>query len=139
VAGGQTLGANLARHTQERLKLYVRVAIGARNGRTAGKILVDKRTHDTNLELLLEIHDVMREIQVLSHGFGVIHVVERAAAVLRGAIALQFGEAALVPELHGETDDGAALLQQKGGNGGRIDTSGHGDGDEAALRLGALG
>jgi hypothetical protein len=32
-----------------------------------------------------------------------------------------------------------ALLQQEGGNGRRVDTSGHGDGNEAALGYGALG
>jgi len=59
--------------------------------------------------------------------------------VLRGAVALKFGEAALVPELHGEADDCAALLLQESGNGGRVDTARHGDGDEAALGFCALG
>jgi hypothetical protein len=81
----------------------------------------------------------MREIEVLRYGLGVIHVIEGAAAVLRGARALKFGEAALVPELHGEADDGSALLLQESGDGGRVDTAGHGDGDEAALGFGALG
>ena len=51
--------------------------------------------------MLLEIHNVVREIQVLRYGLGVIHVIERAAAVPCGAVALKFGEAALVPKLHG--------------------------------------
>jgi len=76
---------------------------------------------------------------VLRYGLGVIDVIERAAAVLRGAVALKFGEAALVPELHGEADDCAALLLQESGNGGRVDTARHGDGDEAALGFCALG
>src|SRR6266853_660731 len=58
--------------------------------------------------------------------------------MLRGAVAPELGEAALVPELHGESDDGAALLLQEGGDGGRVDTAGHGDGNEAALCFGAL-
>jgi len=138
VTGRETLGANLARHPEERLKLYIGVAIGAGDGRAPGEVLVDERTHDARLELLLEVHHVMRKIQMLRHGFGVVHVVERAAAMLRGAIALKFGEAALVPELHGEADDGVALLLQEGGDGGRVDTAGHGDGNEAALCFGAL-
>src|SRR6266849_5088000 len=76
---------------------------------------------------------------MLRYGLGVIDVIERATAVLRGAVALKFGEAALVPKLHGEADDGVALLLQKSGNGGRVNTSGHGYGDEAALGFGALG
>ena len=81
----------------------------------------------------------MRKIQVLRHGLGVVHIIERAAAVLRGAIALKLREAALVPELHGKADDGAALLLQESGDGGRVDTSGHGDGDQPALSFDALG
>jgi hypothetical protein len=76
---------------------------------------------------------------MLRHGLGVIHVIERAAAMLRGAVTLKFGEAALVPKLHGEADDVAALLLQESGNSGRVNTAGHGYGDEASLGFGALG
>src|SRR5712691_8639836 len=76
---------------------------------------------------------------MLRYGLGVIDVIERATAVLRVAVALKFGEAALVPELHGEADDGAALLLEKGCNRGRVDSTGHGYGDEAALGFRALG
>src|SRR5690349_11675718 len=58
--------------------------------------------------------------------------------MLRGAIALQFGQAALVPELHGESDHRAALLQENCGHGGRVDAAGHGDSDEAGPRFRAL-
>src|SRR5205807_8436834 len=97
VAGGETLRANLARHAQERLKLHVGVAIGAGDGRAAGEILIDERTHDASLELLLEVHDVVRKIQVLRHRLRVVDIVERAATMLRGAVALKFGETALIP------------------------------------------
>src|ERR1700746_3330426 len=56
----------------------------------------------------------------------------------RAAIALQFEEAALVPELHGESDHRAALLLENCGHGGRVDAAGHGDSDEAGLRFRAL-
>jgi hypothetical protein len=72
----------------------------------------------------------MRKIQVLRHGLCVIDVIERAAAVLGRGVTLQFGEAALVPELHGEADNGAALLLQECGDSGRIDTAGHSDSDK---------
>src|SRR5438552_1802692 len=37
----------------------------------------------------------MRKIQVLRHGLGVVDVVKRATAVLRGTVALKLGETAL--------------------------------------------
>jgi len=68
---------------------------------------------------------------MLRNALGVVDVVERAAAVLRGAVALQFGEAALIPELHGKADDGAILLEEDRGDRGGVDAAGHGDRDEA--------
>src|SRR5258708_17752292 len=109
MTGGKTRGADLARHLEQGLKLHIRVAVGAGDGRAAGEILVHERTHDARLELFLEIHHIVREIQMLRYGLGVIYVIERATAVLCGAVALKFGEAALVPELHGEANDSAAL------------------------------
>ena len=139
VAGGQAFGTDLARHAQKRLELHVRVAIRACDGRAAGEILVHKRTHHARLKLFLEIHDIMRKIQMTRNGFRVVDIVERAAAMLCRGIALQFGQAALVPELHREADDGAPLLLQKRRDRRGIDAAGHGDGDEAALRFRALG
>jgi hypothetical protein len=57
--------------------------------------------------------------------------------MLRGAISLKFGEAALIPELHGQADDGPALLLEDRGNGGGVDTTGHGDDNQAGPNLGA--
>src|SRR5208282_700195 len=76
---------------------------------------------------------------MLRYALRVVHVVERAAAMLGGAGALQFGEAALVPELHGEADDGAALLLEDGGDGRRVHATRHGDRDQAELRFLARG
>jgi hypothetical protein len=73
--------------------------------------LFDEGTHDALLELILKIHHVVREVQVLRDTLGVVDVIERAAAVLRGTFTLKFGEAALIPKLHSETDDGVALLK----------------------------
>ncbi len=39
------------------------------------------------------------------------------------------GEAALVPELEGEADEGEAPGVEEGGDGGGVDAAGHGDGD----------
>ncbi len=59
--------------------------------------------------------------------------------MLRGAVSLKLGKAALVPELHREAYDGAALLLQEGSNGGRVHSAGHGYRDEVAPGFGALG
>src|SRR6476646_3238785 len=131
MAGGQTLRTDLARHAQKRLELYIGVAAGAGNGRAPGEILVHEWAHDALLELLLEIHDVVRKVEVLGDTLGVVDVIERAAAMLLGAIALQLRQAALIPELHRETDDSVALFLENRGDSGRIDTPGHGDGDQA--------
>src|SRR6202030_1485127 len=90
MAGGQALGANLARHAQQRLEFYIRVAVGACDGRAPGKILVDERAHHARFKLLLEVDHVVRKIQVLRDALGIVDVVERAAAVLRRSVALQF-------------------------------------------------
>jgi hypothetical protein len=49
------------------------------------------------------------------------------------------GETALVPELEGETDEGVALGAQECGDGGGVDSSGHGYGDGLAIVLGRVG
>jgi hypothetical protein len=98
--------------------------------------LFDERAHDALLELILEIHHVVREIQVLRDTLGVVDVIERATTMLRGTFALKLREAALIPKLHGEADDGAALLKQDSGDGGRIHAAGHSDGDKAGLNRG---
>jgi len=81
----------------------------------------------------------VRKTQVLRYTLGVVNIIERTTAVPRGAVTLEFGEAALVPELHGEPDDGAPMLKNKRGDSGGIDTTGHGDGDKAGLQLGSSG
>jgi hypothetical protein len=79
----------------------------------------------------------MGKVEVLRDALSIVDVVERAAAMLRGAISPKFGKAALIPELHGQADDGPALLAEDRGNGGGVDTAGHGDGNQAGLDPGA--
>src|SRR5262245_38930832 len=57
--------------------------------------------------------------------------------MLRGAIALNFRQATLVPELHGKADNGAPFLLEQGGDRRGVDTTGHSDGDKPGLNLGA--
>jgi len=137
MAGGQALGSDLAGHAEKRLEFHIGVAVGAGDGSAAGKILFNEGAHDAGFELFFKVDDVVWKIQVLRDALGVVDVVEGAATVLRGAIALEFGEAALIPELHGEADDGAILLEKNRGNGGGVDTTGHGYGDKARSGLGS--
>src|SRR5260370_25118589 len=110
MAGGQPLRADLTRHAQQRLELYICVAVGTRDGRAPGKILVHEGAHHARFKLLLEIYPVLRKIQVPCHAFGIVDVVERAATVLRRPVAWQLWQPALGPELHGQPDDGMPLL-----------------------------
>ncbi len=133
VASGKTLCADLPGHAQQRLKLHVGIAVGTGNGRASSKILFDERTHDALLELVFEVHNVVGEIQVLRDTLGVVNVIERTAAMLRRAIPLKFREAALIPQLHRQADDGPFLLPQNSGHGRGIDATGHGDRHKAGL------
>jgi hypothetical protein len=68
---------------------------------------------------------------VLSDTLGIVHIVERAATVLRGTIALQFWQAPLIPELHGQADDRTPLVLKYRCHRGGIDTTRHGYGNQA--------
>ena len=134
MAGGEAGGADLPGHAKQRVELYVGVAIGAGDGSAAGKILIDEGADDAGFELVFEIHDVVREVEMLGDALGVVDVVDGAAAVLLGRVGLQGGEAALIPELHGEADDFARLFLEEGSDYGAVDAAAHGYGDEAGAR-----
>jgi hypothetical protein len=84
----------------------------------------------------LLIDDVVRDVELLGYVACVVDIVDGAAAALDClGHALVSGEAALVPELEGEADDLVALGAQECGDGGGVDSSGHGDGDGLAIVL----
>ena len=72
---------------------------------------------------------------MLRDALGVVHIIERAAAVLRRAVALQFGQAALIPQLHRQPDDGTALPLQHRRDGGGIHAARHGNGHQPGREL----
>src|SRR5438270_6808992 len=100
------------------------VAEAARDGRASGKIIGDEGADDVAFEALFVIDDVIGNADVLGDAACVVDIVEGAAAAghLLGH-ALVSGEAALVPELHGQADDVVSLGAQHGGNGGGIDST----------------
>ncbi|GAC1638306.1 MAG: hypothetical protein NVS9B14_18770 [Candidatus Acidiferrum sp.] len=117
VSGREAFCADLAGHAKERLKLYVVVAIGAGDRCASIEIVVYKRAHDAVFKLPLKIHNIVRKVQVLCDARCVIDIIERATAMLRRTIALQFWETTLIPELHRKADDGTRLFLQDGGDG----------------------
>ena len=137
VAGGDAVGADLAGGDEELVELEVVVAEGAGDGGAAGEVLGDEGLDDFGFEAVLLVDDVVGDVELLGYVACVVDVVDGAAAALDGlGHAFVSGEAALVPELEGEADDGVALGAQECGDGGGVDSSGHGYGDGLALDLG---
>ena len=91
-------------------------------------VLADEVVDDVLLELALEVLDVVRGADDLTHAPRVVDVLHRAASLAqRGEVV-----ALLCPEPHCDADDVVALaLQQQRGDGG-VDPSAHGD-DYTAL------
>ena len=133
VAGGDALGADAVGHVEKLVELDEVVAEGAGDGRAAGEVLVDEGLDDLALEALFEVDDVVGNAELLGDAAGVVDVVERAAASGCAALGNEIGQAALVPQLHGQADDAAALAVQQTGDGGAVDAAGHGDGDDAGV------
>jgi hypothetical protein len=134
VAGGETRGADLTSHAKQRLKFYIGIAIGAGDGSTAGEILIDEGAYDAGFEVVFEIYDVVRKGQMLGDAFGVVDIVDGAAAASGGSDRLQGGQATLIPKLHGEAYDAAILFLKEGRDYRTVDAAAHGHGDD--LRAG---
>ncbi len=106
------------------------VAEAARDRRPPGQIFLNKWPHHVSLKPLLVIDHVIGDADLLRHAAGIVNIVERAAASLHGlGHALVSGETALVPELHGQADNGVAFGAQHGRHSGRVHTARHGYGD----------
>jgi hypothetical protein len=134
MTGGDLARAHRIRHLDEAVELDVVVAQGTRDGCAAGQVLVDERLHYLLFELPLEIHDIVRNADLLGHAARVVHIVERAAASGTAALGNQLGQSALVPELHGEADHRVALAHQKSRHRGAVDAAAHGDRDRSWLK-----
>ena len=76
VASSKAVGTNLASHAEKGLELHIGVAVGASDGSAAAEIVLHERAHDAIFELMLEVDDVMRKIEVLRDAFGVVDIVE---------------------------------------------------------------
>jgi hypothetical protein len=100
------------------------VAKAAWNRGAPRKILGHEGAYDFPLEALFVIDHIVRNADVFGDPAGVINVVKGAAAAGHGLRhALVSGHSALVPELHGETDNVVPFGAQHGRDGGRIYTA----------------
>ena len=106
VACRHALCADLLRDDQELIELQMIVAEAAGDGRTSRKILFDERAYDVPLESLLVVDDVVGDADLLGDAARVVDIVDGTAASLhRLGHAIFSGQAALVPELHGQADN----------------------------------
>jgi hypothetical protein len=62
VTRGDLLRADAIGHFKELIELDEVVAKGARDGRAAGQIVVDKRLHNLFFETIFEVDDVVRDV-----------------------------------------------------------------------------
>ncbi len=126
------LRAHAFRHFKKLVELDEVVAQRARNRRTPGKILLDERLHHLRLEPLLEVHDVIRNAQMLRHVPRVVHIVERATAPGR-PVRRKLRQPPLVPELHGEPDYALALALQHSRDNGAVHPARHRHGNRSLM------
>src|SRR5690242_13417904 len=110
MSGSQQVAADLARHDQQLIELQMVIAEAAWNRSSSGKVILDERPDDLALEAIFVVDDVVRYSDGLRDGSRVVDVVERATTPLHGlGHAFLAGEAALIPELHGEAHHIVAL------------------------------
>ncbi len=125
MSGDEPIRADLARGCEQLIKFHVAVAERARNWRAAFDVIGDEWLDHILLEPIFEIHDVMRKLEMLGDALRVVYVVDGAAAMAAMTFAGEFGQAALIPELHGEADDVFAAIAQNCGDGGTVDAAAH--------------
>ena len=104
------LGAEALCAVEQRRELEVAVAVRARQRRPAGGILADEVVDDLLAKLPLEVEDVMGNPDCRRHPPRVVQVVNRAAGAERP---LAGRPSRHIVELHGQTDDVVALLDEQ--------------------------
>ena len=80
MARGHVVGAEAARALEQRRELEVAVAVGAGQGRASAGVLANEVRDDLLFELLLEVHDVVRDADGRGDASSVGEIIERAAA-----------------------------------------------------------
>ena len=121
VAGGQRLGAELARGLEQVAELHRAVAGDAGHRRLAAHIGVGEGVHHLGAEAALIVEHVVRDAEPLGD---LARVLDVLAGTARPCLA--DGDA-MVIELQSDAHDVVALLLQERGGDRRIDAARHGD------------
>ncbi len=137
MSGDETVGAYLTRGGEEPIEFHVTVAERTRNRSAALNVIRNEWLDYILLEAVFKIDDVVRELEMFRDALRVVNIINRAAAMAAMTIAREFGKAALIPELHGETDDVFTARTQDCGDGGAIHSAAHGDRSETRICFGA--
>src|SRR5262245_16831216 len=124
VSGCDSIGADLPGQRYEPCEFELAVTGDAWNRRSPRKIVFDEGPDNSTFKLVLEIDHVERKTQPFGDSTSIVYIVERAAT--RGRrFAVSAQPAALIPQLHRETDDIVALILQNCGGYRAIDASAH--------------
>jgi hypothetical protein len=125
VPGGKHLGIELLHRSQQLVKLDLLVADDTRNRCFAGNVAFGEGLHNSRLEALLVIQDIVRDAELIGHPARIVNVLSGTT----GSPAPH--GLAMVVKLQGDADHIITLLLEQGGSHGRVDASGHGDNDAA--------
>jgi hypothetical protein len=106
---------------EHRFPFHITVAGNTGIRRPARKIFLHKIIHDSALEFFLEIHYIMRNIQLAGHSSGILHCTETTAP----SVLLLYFPLLILPDLHGDADHIISLFFQKIRRYGRIHAAGH--------------
>ena len=130
MAGGEAIGAELAREGDEVGELHPLVAQRARDRRSATRIFVGEAVDHARAEAAFVVEHIMGDAEPVGDLLGVVDVLARAAGA-RPACRL-----AMVVELERHPDDLGAGARGERGHDRAVDAAGHGDDDPRIVRGG---
>ena len=125
MAGGERVGAEVARGVEQVGELHPLVAAHARHGGEATTVGVHEIVDDRGSESALVVEHIMWDAEAPGDAAGVVDVPPRAAAAAGRVVAA-------VEQLECEPDDFTAGLDEQRSGGGAVDAARHGDGDASA-------
>ena len=126
MAGGEAIGAKLAREVDQIDELHPLVARCARDRRPAAGIFVGEAVDHAGAEAAFVIEHVMGDAEAVGDGLGIVNVLAGAARAraLRGL--------ALIVELERDPDHLRAGARGECGRDRTVDAARHGDDDPGA-------
>ena len=128
MAGGEAVGAELARKANQIDELHTLVAARARHRRAALGIFIDEAIDHAAAEAIFEIQDVVGDSEPVGDLPGVIDVLSGAARPRTSH------RLAMVVELERNADHFGASPRGEGGRHRTVDAAGHGNDDSGIAR-----